>query len=355
VLGKDPALTVWEREPLNAESPPGRLCGHALTPIPIFYVRNHGPVPEIDPAAHRVVVDGLVEAPLELSLGDMRDAFPAHTLVATLQCAGNRRAELLAARDIPGEIPWGPGTIGTARWAGVPLGAVLDAAGVAPEARHVAFEGADEVIEDGRDVGFGGSVPLHAAYGALLASEMNGEPLPPVHGGPLRSIVPGHIGARSVKWLTRIELRADPSPNHFQQDAYRLVPPGGEDPGTGLMLGEFPVNAAICAPEDGAELNGGTVRIEGWAVGAGLRSLARVDVSADGGHTWTEAELGEDLGEAAWRWWAADLELSPGEHELVARAYDTSAATQPEHAGPLWNLKGYMSCAWPRVRVRTGG
>lgn len=351
MLGKDPALTVWEDAPLNAESPPGRLCGHDLTPTPLFYVRNHGPVPEIDPASHRVVVDGLVERRLELSLTDLGERFPAHTLVATLQCAGNRRADLVAEREIPGEIPWGPGTIGTARWAGVPLGAVLEAAGVAPEARHVAFEGADEVVEDGQDVGFGGSVPLHAARGALLAWEMNGEPLLPVHGGPLRTVVPGHIGARSVKWLTRIELRADPSPNHFQQDAYRLVPPGSQDAGTGLMLGEYPVNAAICAPEDGAELDG-RVRVVGWAIGGGLRPLARVDVSADGGATWTEAELGENLGEAAWRWWTAELDLPAGEHELVARAYDASAATQPERAAALWNLKGYMSCAWPRVTVR---
>lgn len=347
--GKDAAIHVWAEEPYNAEPPLAALDGHALTPTGLFYVRSHGSVPELDPASHRVVVDGLVERPLDLGLEELRERFPEHDLVASLQCAGNRRAELVAEREIPDEIPWGPGTIGTARWTGVPLAAVLAAAGVAPEARHVAFTGADTVAED---AGFGGSVPLTAARGALLAWAMNGAPLLPAHGAPLRAVVPGHVGARSVKWLTRVEVRADPSPNHFQQRSYRLVPPGGEDPATGLMLGEFPVNAAIATPADGAELAAGPTTVTGWAIGGGLRPLARVDVSADGGATWTAADLGEDLGPAAWRWWSARVDLSPGDHELTARAWDESAATQPERSGPLWNLKGYMSSAWPRVAVR---
>jgi sulfite oxidase len=197
-------------------------------------------------------------------------------------------------------------------------------------------------------------VPLAQIPGALLAWGMNGAPLPAVHGAPVRAVVPGQIGARSVKWLTRIELCAEPSPNHFQRDAYRLVPPGSEDPSSGLMLGEFPVNGAICTPADGAELAAGPVEVAGWAIGGGRRPLTRVDVSADGGATWRVAELGEDLGAAAWRWWRCELELAPGRHEVVARAWDASASCQPERSGPLWNLKGYMSSAWPRVTVRVG-
>jgi sulfite oxidase len=354
VLGKDPSVRIWSEDPFNAEPPADRLGDHTLTPTELFYVRNHGPIPELDPAHHRIVVDGLVEQPLELSLADLRERFAARAVVAALQCAGNRRADLMAERDIPGEVPWGPATIGTARWEGAPLIDILGEAGVADGARHVAFEGADDVEEAGQGVGFGGSIPLDAASGAVLAWAMNGAPLTHVHGAPVRVVVPGYIGARSVKWLRRIELRADPSPNHFQQASYRLVPPGSQDPATGLMLEEFPVNAAICAPADGERVPAGPVTVEGWAIGGGSRPLARVDVSADGGTTWRSADLGEDLGPWAWRWWRVELELPAGEHELVARAWDASAAVQPERSGPLWNLKGYMSSAWPRVTVRAG-
>lgn len=352
MFGKDSSVRIWSADPLNAEPDPARIVGHALTPLEHFYVRNHGSLPELAPERHRVVVDGLVERRLELTLRELRERFRPRAADVTLQCAGNRRADLIAVRDIPGEIAWGPGTIGTARWAGVALADVLAAAGPRPEARHVAFTGADDVVEDGRDVGFGGSVPLEQAGDALLAWAMNGAPLPAVHGGPLRAVVPAQIGARSVKWLTRIELRADPSDNHFQRAAYRLVPPGSDDPASGLMLGAFPVNSAICAPADGATLAAGPTVVAGWAIGGAGRPVSRVDVSADGGTTWSVAALGRDLGPAAWRWWEATVDLRPGEHELVARAWDTAAATQPERAASLWNLKGYMSCACPRARVR---
>jgi sulfite oxidase len=164
--------------------------------------------------------------------------------------------------------------------------------------------------------------------------------------------VPGYIGARSVKWLDRIELRAEPWDGHFQSTVYRLLPPDGEPaPGAGMALGEIAVNADLLVPGDGAELPAGCVELRGYAFAGGDRHVARVDVSADGGRSWRQAELLEQLGRWAWRLWRAEFDLAPGDHELVVRAWDSAAAIQPEHAATLWNPKGYVNNAWGRITV----
>src|SRR5213078_2560083 len=149
---------------------------------------GHAAVPEIDPAAWRLHVRGLVERELDLSLTTLREAFRVREVTATLQCAGNRRAGLIAIREIPGEAPWGPGATGTATWTGVALADVLALAVPLPEAAHVGFEGADLCASAEPVQPFGGSIPLDKACRpeVLLASRMNGKPLPPVHGAPLR-------------------------------------------------------------------------------------------------------------------------------------------------------------------------
>jgi sulfite oxidase len=353
--GKRADLIVHEEEPFNAETGLAALAEGSLTATDAFYVRGHGAVPEVDPAAWRLHVRGLVERELDLSLTTLREALPEREETATLQCAGNRRAGLIAIRDIPGEAPWGPGATGTATWTGVTLADVLALAGPLREAAHVGFEGADLCPETTIAERFGGSIPIEKACRpeVLLAWAMNGEPLLPVHGAPLRVVVPGYIGARSVKWLERVEVRSEPWHGYFQDVAYRLLPEDGTPgPGAGMPLGLVALNADVLSPADGATVAAGAVEVRGYAFAGGERHVARVDVSLDAGATWSQAELLDDLGPWAWRQWQITLELAPGEHQIVVRAWDSSAATQPQDAATLWNPKGYVNNARPRIRVR---
>ena len=353
--GKRVDLIVHEEEPFNAETGLAALVEGAVTATDAFYVRGHGAVPELDPAAWRLRVQGAVERELELSLATLREALREREVTATVQCAGNRRAGLVAIRDIPGEAPWGPGATGTATWTGVALADVLALAGPLREAAHVGFEGADVCGEAKPAQRFGGSIPFEKACRpeVLLAWAMNGEPLPAVHGAPLRVVVPGYIGARSVKWLERIEVRSSPWQGYFQHVVYRLVPedqtPG---PGVGMALGLIALNCEVLSPADGETVPAGPVEVRGYAFAGGERHVARVDVSLDRGASWSQAELLDDLGRWAWRHWRITLDLAPGEQEILVRAWDSSAATQPEDEAALWNPKGYVNNARPRVRVR---
>lgn len=359
-FGKHPDLTVHTDEPFNAGPPPHRLMQAPLTPNNLFYVRNHGSVPDVDADAYRLRVEGLVREPLQLGLADLA-GFPARTVVATLQCAGNRRRSLMAYAPIPGELPWADDAISTAEWRGVALRDVLMAAGVQLEdGAHVAFRSVDTVERHGETFGFGGSIPIGRALepDVLLATHMNGEPLPVVHGFPVRVVVPGYIGARSVKWLDEIRVQAAPSSNYFQARAYKLFPGwmtnANVDYAQGVMLGETPVNSLIYSPEAGQTVVAGRVTVRGVAI-AGLRAVARVEVSTDGGQAWALATLSAPLDKtvpaAAWRFWEADVALDPGRHELVVRAWDAAANTQPDDVRAVWNFKGYANNAWHRVPV----
>jgi sulfite oxidase len=353
--GKRADMVVHEQEPFNAESGLAALAEGPLTATDAFYVRGHGAVPEIDPDRWRLRVHGLVERELNLSLDTLREALPEREVTATLQCAGNRRAGLIAIRDIPGEAPWGPGATGTATWAGVALADVLALARPLAAAAHVGFDGADVCPEAKPVQRFGGSIPLDKGCRpeVLLAWAMNGEPLVPVHGAPLRVVVPGYIGARSVKWLERIEVRSAPWDGYFQHVAYRLLPEDGTPgPGEGMPLGLVALNADVLAPADGDAVKAGAVQLRGYAFAGGERHVARVDVSLDRGASWSQAELLDDLGRWAWRHWRITLDLAPGDHEILVRAWDSSAATQPEDEAALWNPKGYVNNARPRIRVR---
>ncbi|MEO8634571.1 MAG: sulfite oxidase [Gemmatimonadales bacterium] len=355
--GKDSRLVVKDPEQWNAGPPPSLLREHQVTPASLFFIRSHAPTPEIDPLTWRLRVRGLVRRPLELSLSDLRQQFLRHDLAATLVCAGLRRAELVAHRPVPGELLWGADAISNGWWSGVALRDVLMAAGATDEARHVAFTGLDQVSRHDRLFGFGGSIPLEKAMApeALLAFDLNGEALPPAHGYPLRAVVPGYIGARSVKWLGEIVVEAQPSTNYFQTEAYRVLrEPDPDNPrsvAAGEALGTVPLNAVIVSPEARSRVAPGLVEATGWAFGGAAERVARVEVSPDNGATWVNAVLEESGGAWSWTFWRAAMHLRPGQQMLVARAWDQAGHCQPAELAEVWNVKGYTNTAWHRVAV----
>ena len=330
---------------------------HLVTPVDLFFTRSHAPVPEIDPATWRLEVGGLVDHPKTFSLEEL-GAFPRHEVTATLVCAGLRRDEFLTLGPLPGELPWGPEPVSTGRWTGIALRDVLQVVGPANGACHVEFIGLDRVERQGQRFGFGGSIDLAKALSAevLLADELNGAPLPASHGFPLRAVVPGWIGARSVKWLGRIRLSAEPTANYFQSRAYRfqreIDPRDPRDITAGVALSAVPLNAVILYPTASQVVPAGRVLVRGWAMGSEGRPVTAVEVSPDGGEAWLEARI--SLPGPAWTWsfWEAALQLAPGCHTVVVRATDSAGQTQPPTLGATWNVKGYNNNAWHRVAIR---
>ncbi|HWS83202.1 MAG TPA: molybdopterin-dependent oxidoreductase [Ktedonobacteraceae bacterium] len=350
-------LIVHQEQPFNAEPPGDLLRQSFLTPQEHFYVRTHGSIPMVDPTSYRLLLTGLVQRKQELSLDELRSMFPVHTVTATLECAGNRRNELIAVKPIPGEVPWKADVIGTATWRGVPLREVLRAVGVEADARYVAFTSLDEAQFEGEKVSYGSSIALEKALSpdVLLAYEMNDEPLAPEHGFPLRVIVPGYIGARSVKWLREITLQEHPSTNPYQACDYKIFPPEitakTVDWSRGKTIEDLTLNAVITTPQEGETVAAGPTRIQGYAITGEGVPVERVELSVDGGKTWTTANIGERAGPYAWCFWEVTLALSPGDCQMIVRAWDASRQTQPEDVRPLWNFKGYMNNAWHRVKI----
>lgn len=332
-------LKTVTADPHNAETPLSALA-EPVTPAPLFYVRNHFPVPEADQSEWRLRVDGLVERRLDWDLSELDATSPSERL-ATLECAGNGRAGL--EPPVTG-TPWGLGAVSTGRFGGVPLAGLLDAVGV--------VEGAVEVLFTGRD-GYQRSLPLETARrpDLLLARTQEGEPLTPEHGHPLRLVVPHWYAMASVKWLERITLLGEPFTGRFQSEEYVYREASGVADGTPVR--EVRVRSLIARPEEGAELAGGEIEIVGSAW-SGAGGIARVEISTDDGATWRGAALqppeeagGRTLFRLPWR------APGPGWYTLISRATDAAGRTQPE--APFWNRLGYGNNAVHRVRVHVGG
>jgi sulfite oxidase len=348
-------LIVRQETPLNAEPKLSRLVDSWITPTKFFYVRSHGTRPAVDPGSFKLSVEGMVERPLSLSLDDL-EGFSTSTVAATLQCAGNRRLEHSKVKPVAG-VQWDAGAIGTAEWTGIRLPDLLQKAGIKPGAKHLWFEGLDTVSMKDRQTSFGGGVPLDKGMRpeTILALEMNGRPLSREHGFPVRTIVPGFIGARSVKWLHRIVVSDRPSDNNFVARDYKMFPPEATPetvkPEAYDPLYEMTLGSAICSPGPGERVNAGKVAVRGYAVapGAAGARVARVDVSPDGGRTWVEARLVGRESEFGWRLWQAELILPPGEATLCVRATDSGGRAQPEKAS--WNFKGYLNDSWHQVKI----
>lgn len=341
---KSTAFQSITTDPVNGAPTPEALAAGHVTPVEHFFVRNHTAPPQLAQAGV-VRVDGLVQHAGSVALAGL----PRTRVEATLQCAGNRRCGLIAHREIPGELPWTNEAIGNAVWEGVSLAAVLESAGVNDRdanALHVWFTGADVVSGKGAPEAFGASIPFAKAMRpeVILADTMNGAPLEALHGAPLRAIVPGYIGARSVKWLTDIRVERGISTSTFQR-AYSI------DSGAGAeVLGPLPVNSAFALP-DSWNTVAGRVTVRGWAVASHDAVVERVEVSSDGGATWTAARFTSPERRFTWRLWEADVTLPRGECELVCRAFDSAGASQSALTAEVWNARGYLNNSWHRVRA----
>jgi sulfite oxidase len=341
--------------PFNAEPRLDELVHSWATPYPQFFVRTHGTMPAVSPATWRLTVEGLVTRTMTFSLSDLQRMPPA-VVPATIQCAGNRREELNLVKPVSGVL-WDAGAIGTAEWKGVRLADLLERVGAKPSARYVWFEGLDAVTLKDRQTLFGGQVPIDKAtqHETIVALEMDGRPLTREHGFPARAVVPGFIGARSVKWLDRIVVSDRKSDNFFVARDYKLFPPDvsaeTSNPKDVESLYENLLNSAIGDPQAGQVVSAGKLKLRGYALppgtpGVGLRG---VEVSADGGATWVPASLRGKDAPYSWKLWSAELEVTPGPRTLVVRATDTKGGTQPERAP--WNFKGYLYNGWHRVPI----
>jgi DMSO/TMAO reductase YedYZ molybdopterin-dependent catalytic subunit len=348
-IAADDAITVEELQ-LAARNHGMPLEGlrYDVTPIGMHYLLTHFDIPPADEASWSVAVDGLVDRRMTLSLEDLR-ARPAVTQVVTMECAGNGRARL---HPRPLSQPWLVEAVGTAAWTGTPLAPILREAGLGDDAVELVFTGADHGTQGGVEHDYQRSLPVADALRdeVLLAYEVNGQPLPPQHGFPVRLLVPGWYGMTSVKWLTRIEAVAEPF-DGFQQWAYRLrqreedegVPVTRMEPRALMIPPGFPEFFTRTRTVDA-----GPVRLEGRAW-SGAGAVTAVEISTDGGATWSGAELGAPAGSFAWQRWSWTWSATPGEHELVVRATDGDGLTQP--LTEPWNHHGLANNLVQRVPV----
>jgi sulfane dehydrogenase subunit SoxC len=323
---------------------------HPVTPLGLHYLLIHFDIPFVDANRWRLEIGGRVERPLTLSLDELK-ARPARTLAVTLECAGNGRA-LLGGDRAPSQ-PWLVEAVGTAEWTGTPLAPLLEEAGVLPGAVEVVFTGLDRGVQGEVEHDYARSLPLEEALREqmLLAYAVNGQPLPPQHGFPLRLVVPGWYGMTHVKWLRSIEVVDEPFLGWQQAVAYRLR---ASEEDEGRPLARMLPRSLMVPPgipdflSRRRYVEAGPCLLEGRAW-SGHPPVERVEMSTDGGGTWAEARLDDHVGEFAWRGWSYDWEAEPGEYELCCRATDAAGNTQPLE--PVWNLDGYCNNAVHRVAV----
>ena len=330
-----------------------------VTPTDRFFTRSHAPIPSRgtrDLAARNRRTGGS-QCPLHARGAEPR--FPRREVTATLVCAASAGSEFLTLGTIAGRaaVGSGAGQHGPVDRHRAWRCAAQAVEGLTP-GENVEMTGLDRVERYGHEFGFGGSIDLTKALSdeVLLATELNGAPLPPAHGFPLRAVVPGWIGARSVKWLGRITLREEPSSNYFQSKAYRVQrkinPNDPRDVSGGVALSEVPLNVVIVEPSPKQVVTAGPVRVRGWALGSGGHALTAIEVSAGNEQEWIRAGTVAKASDWSWTLWEATVELPKGRHTLVARATDCTGATQPAMLSATWNVKGYNNNAWHRVTVR---
>ena len=327
---------VRSEEPLNLEMPFEKLDGF-ITPTDLFYVRTHFPIPKIDKDKWRLRVEGEVESPFELSYNELLK-LDSRTMPVTLECAGNNRN--LLEPKVKG-VQWGLGAVGNAKWTGVPLSILLDRAGVKSIACEVILEGADKgPLEDPKaprgNVRFARSIPLGKARAdVLLACKMNDADLKAEHGFPLRAVVPGWYAVASIKWLQRIIVIDRPFTGYYQTIDYAFWKRAGENAEL-VPLREMQTKAEIAWPTANEIIPANsTIRVRG-AAWTGEGEIAQVELSTDGGASWSNANLIDEAAPNAWRLWEFEWHTSSkqGKQTLVARATDSRGQPQPVKRDP---------------------
>ena len=345
-----PELTTREDDPYNAEPHPFHLGSSFLTPVEQFYVRNHGDMPVVKEENFRLEIGGLAGPDVRLTLEDLRREYPQVTTVATLQCAGNRRTEF----DTFQGTPWQSCALGTASWHGVLLKSVLGHRTIEAQNPHLIMTGGDTTEMNSKSIPYECSVPLELAFrhGALLAWEMNGEPLTTEHGHPLRMIIPGLIAARSVKWLTSIRLSEQATTNPHFTEAYKIAPLETESADWHELppISVFQLSSVICTPTNRDNLKPGDQILRGYAVPRGDTDvvIARVEVRVDD-QPWRPAEIVSEPKPFCWCLWESTVSMEEGRHRIAVRAWDTTGRLQEENPNP--NTKGYRYSGWHTVQV----
>jgi sulfite oxidase len=343
-------LIVRSLRPPDYETPVA-LLDSWITPAENFYVRSHLPIPAaLDAAGWKLQIDGDVAAPAALSLADIR-RLPATTITATLECAGNGRGFFQPA--VPG-VQWGRGAVGTARWTGARMSDVLKRAGIRSSGRFIVMDGSDR--PPGTMPDFVRQVPVEKAMhpDTIVAYEMNGSPIPPLHGFPLRAIVPGWEGAYWMKWLSSLRVVDREFDGFWVATAYRypvrrVAPGAAVDAKDMAPLAGLAVKSLITQPLEGSTIAPGLIEVGGFAW-AGENDIVGVDVSTDQGATWYPAKLTGERARYTWRRFAYSFVATrPESYLIMARATDSSGRIQP--VVPPWNPSGYLWNAPDSVRI----
>ncbi|OBT53064.1 hypothetical protein VE04_07831 [Pseudogymnoascus sp. 24MN13] len=365
---KHPEMLHLLQFPYNGEPPKRLVTSKAITPNPLHFVRNHGGIPLIEKDKWSLTLDGLVANPKSYTLDDLMDEskFPRMEKLVTIQCSGTRRIEQISlypgqGDEVP-QAPWAEGAIGTAKYVGISLKKVIkDCGGLIKGGKHLELYGAETYFKSDEVMNYLVSVPWSKvkANEVILAWEMNGEPLPKIHGYPLRVVVLGYIGARSVKWLYRIKAIKNPTIAPVQSKEYlyfnQQVGKHNQRPTDGIQIQEMPVSSAIMSPwTKQVVIHNGKIRCKGWAYSGGGRWPERVELSADGGFSWY-AVPNENLSAKhkwTWRTWEFDLPCDvEGWVEIVCRCWDNSLNTQPLNIRAAWNWGLHVTSSAHRISV----
>jgi DMSO/TMAO reductase YedYZ molybdopterin-dependent catalytic subunit len=356
--GKDPGLVVLSESPLTAETP-AHLLDDDTTPAARMFVRNNGDPPSsIDAASWRLRIDGeSVERPVELTVAELRNGFEHHTLALQLECAGNGRAGYVPAVE---GSQWTTGAIACPRFTGVRLRDVLARAAVKPNAVYIGWWGADRKSGSSSDEApISRGVPIAKAMEdeTLIAWAIDGEPLPLLHGAPLRLVCPGWPGSASGKWLRRIAVRdrvhdGAKMTGHSYRMPCKPAAPGSEIAEKDMCILEaMPVKSIITRPATGTTLRAGQQLLVSGHAWAGDGDVAAVDVSIDFGQTWRQAVLDDPPNRLAWQRWRFNLGFrQAGYYEIWAQATDSNGRAQPMVA-PGWNPEGYANNMCHRIAV----